>query len=186
MSMPTYRQPAGSSPRMRGAPAPVLGKGLKNGIIPADAGSTTRASAPSAPVRDHPRGCGEHMCLLSCLAMPMGSSPRMRGAHRAPSWWPSNSWIIPADAGSTTSLLSEGQVSEDHPRGCGEHLPATANQGDYMGSSPRMRGALVRIAPCRACRGIIPADAGSTISHCVESHCSPDHPRGCGEHAFSG
>ena len=51
------------------------------------------------------------------------------------------------------------------------------------GSSPRMRGAQDRILPRRIPRRIIPADAGSTTAILVSSVCSPDHPRGCGEHA---
>ena len=53
------------------------------------------------------------------------------------------------------------------------------------GSSPRMRGAQDRILPRRIPRRIIPADAGSTTAILVSSVCSPDHPRGCGEHRAS-
>ena len=49
----------GSSPRMRGAACtpPVLSNGI--GIIPAHAGSSSRAYTTIGTSRDHPRACGE-------------------------------------------------------------------------------------------------------------------------------
>ena len=86
----------------------------------------------------------------------------MRGALRDVKPLPPGKGIIPADAGSTTSLLSEGQVSEDHPRGCGEHALVFAQCGLVHGSSPRMRGAPINRDRFIPASGIIPADAGST------------------------
>ena len=72
---------AGSSPRMRGAPRlGVLARPVQ-GIIPADAGSTTSCFAPLTFDQDHPRGCGEHTHSTSIVPVLTGSSPRMRGAH---------------------------------------------------------------------------------------------------------
>ena len=51
----------GSSPRMRGAPVRWRLVGFGNGIIPADAGSTTMRNAIDGSIKDHPRGCGEHL-----------------------------------------------------------------------------------------------------------------------------
>ena len=71
----------GSSPRMRGAQGghvlgiPVLG------IIPADAGSTSRTWAEDPASKDHPRGCWEHCRQLRIPSTAAGSSPRMRGAR---------------------------------------------------------------------------------------------------------
>ena len=53
--------PAGSSPRMRGAPGVNLGDPDAGGIIPADAESTRFWSRTPLHTRDHPRGCGEHI-----------------------------------------------------------------------------------------------------------------------------
>ena len=50
------------------------------------------------------------------------------------------------------------------------------------GSSPRMRGARLRIFPFPKWLGIIPAYAGSTFFRLVTSFSSWDHPRVCGEH----
>ena len=90
--------------------------------------------------------------------------------------------IIPADAGSTSTVSKIIGASEDHPRGCGEHGLGKRSFTRTTGSSPRMRG-----APGLVCRvsvpvGIIPADAGSTTMRNAIDGSIKDHPRGCGEH----
>ena len=70
--------------------------------------------------------------------------------------------IIPADAGSTTTTTRGTATCADHPRGCGEHVPITYMANCEIGSSPRMRGALVSHYCCILLLRIIPADAGST------------------------
>ena len=95
----------GSSPRMRGAHMSDSFSSFGKGIIPADAGSTGSCGRHRRSSRDHPRGCGEHCRLVVLVLYWSGSSPRMRGAH----WWVLSRavWlrIIPADAGSTESLM---------------------------------------------------------------------------------
>ena len=93
--------PAGSSPRMRGAPELTAQLRLQPGIIPADAGSTRCQPGRSGCWRDHPRGCGEHSVLVSYPSAYKGSSPRMRGAHRLHIQQPTIIRIIPTHAGST-------------------------------------------------------------------------------------
>ena len=67
---------------MRGAPD-THGQGLERvRIIPADAGSTEQQANCSLCAMDHPRGCGEHMAMSLAVRLTLGSSPRMRGAHR--------------------------------------------------------------------------------------------------------
>ena len=94
-------------------------------------------------------------------------------------------------------------LQEDHPRGCGEHCRWSLSWLSVWGSSPRMRGApgsrprgtsLPGIIPADAGstvtthhripggRGIIPADAGSTGLSPRMAYRGWDHPRGCGEH----
>ena len=71
----------GSSPHVRGAP---LGKAYgcaSIGIIPACAGSTRQQGNHGAPVRDHPRMCGEHSPLVKMVVELVGSSPHVRGAR---------------------------------------------------------------------------------------------------------
>ena len=74
-----------------------------------------------------------------------GSSPRMRGAQDGSGKSGNGFRIIPADAGSTMSGLTEALNSKDHPRGCGEHLFQGISRIRSKGSSPRMRGAHLKI-----------------------------------------
>ena len=74
---------SGSSPRMRGTRLLLQLVCLHCGIIPAYAGNTSRLSQGKAAWRDHPRVCGEHSGISSIHSPALGSSPRMRGTHRA-------------------------------------------------------------------------------------------------------
>ena len=91
----------GSSPRMRGALACPIFAVQRDGIIPADAGSTCRLTRSCAWKRDHPRGCGEHDVVAPGKYPVGGSSPRMRGALILTFQSAILLRIIPADAGST-------------------------------------------------------------------------------------
>ena len=91
--------------------------------------------------------------------------------------------IIPAYAGSTWRCDVTTPRSWDHPRVCGEHSVIWKVSKLLLGSSPRMRGALVGDLDKRARDGIIPAYAGSTSSCSAAPTPSRDHPRVCGEHA---
>ena len=86
---------------MRGAPISSRPLPVRDGIIPADAGSTVQLELEFVPDRDHPRGCGEHNSLIVTALFPVGSSPRMRGAPAGHVVRAGESRIIPADAGST-------------------------------------------------------------------------------------
>ena len=147
---------------MRGAPDRGRVACAHPWIIPADAGSTSCRSTPGCPRQDHPRGCGEHALTVSACMRLTGSSPRMRGAPRQ--YWPCGRkpGIIPADAGSTKWAGRNMLQYSDHPRGCGEHQPASGPTSHVSGSSPRMRGAPCRFCSCSYTTRIIPADAGST------------------------
>ena len=90
--------------------------------------------------------------------------------------------IIPADAGSTQRQRVLLPQTRDHPRGCGEHSLSFARRHSSVGSSPRMRGALVHRQRIKLFPGIIPADAGSTVLPYSHALFKKDHPRGCGEH----
>ncbi len=72
---------SGSSPRMRGARRSPCRAVSREGIIPADAGSTRTPTRRSLSSRDHPRGCG--------------------GARHREDRARGEAGIIPADAGST-------------------------------------------------------------------------------------
>ena len=172
----------GSSPRMRGALVSCLNYAVKDGIIPADAGSTAMNLKENVDIWDHPRGCGEHILDRQILISHSGSSPRMRGALGYDPGVGAGPRIIPADAGSTSPGSHCVRHLKDHPRGCGEHCCASALMAWDDPSSPRMRGALVAGRQSRIGCRIIPADAGSTSGLAMPSFFLEDHPRGCGEH----
>ena len=113
-------------------------------------------------LEDHPRGCGEHRAGRTRAVRTGGSSPRMRGARATVCKKGHRRGIIPADAGSTRLPCVLALESEDHPRGCGEHVSVLLLAGFGGGSSPRMRGAQGIVVVTDRNGGIIPADAGST------------------------
>ena len=86
---------------MRGAQQLLLLFGYVLGIIPAYAGSTDLLPKARLSPEDHPRVCGEHCSAGAWEASDWGSSPRMRGAHRASILSTAVIGIIPAYAGST-------------------------------------------------------------------------------------
>ena len=65
---------------------------------------------------------------------------------------------------------------------CGEHHHSSVLLIVNLGSSPLVRGALLRRTHGRAVDGIIPACAGSTFERNRFTCRGQDHPRLCGEH----
>ena len=72
----------GSSPHARGAPASGASGMCWPGIIPACAGSTTKAETDGYRCGDHPRMRGEHSSFNLSSLFSGGSSPHARGARR--------------------------------------------------------------------------------------------------------
>ena len=68
---------------------------------------------------------------------------------------------------------------------CGEHLRPCVVIAGLLGSSPHVRGALLRVRAERQSTGIIPACAGSTMATVILLMNWRDHPRMCGEHYMS-
>lgn len=58
----TQLAPVGSPPHRRGAPPPPQRPQEREGITPAQAGSTVTPSSFASPIGDHPRTGGEHTC----------------------------------------------------------------------------------------------------------------------------
>ena len=106
----------------------------------------------------------------------------MRGAPKFCSRFNGASGIIPAYAGSTGNRGHRQGVSQDHPRVCGEHLGCSVDELKKEGSSPRMRGAHMRLSRRPFSSRIIPAYAGSTHAVDAPPRGPWDHPRVCGEH----
>ena len=114
---------------------------------------------------DHPRMCGEHHPPIPNEKRQTGSSPHVRGAPDNRQWFHPVTGIIPACAGSTHAFYRSNSIVRDHPRMCGEHHVVGVASAVRQGSSPHVRGALIR-SP-----GITSKDR--------------DHPRMCGEHVLS-
>ena len=132
---------SGSSPRMRGTPLPSFRRCNHRRIIPADAGNTAPEMRVKWVPKDHPRGCGEHLpCMSTSTVVSAGSSPRMRGTRIGIIQDLQIVGIIPADAGNTIFKCRLAGLSQDHPRGCGEHILISGRMASLKGSSPRMRG----------------------------------------------
>ena len=153
---------AGSSPRMRGTPCAADGMPLDVGIIPAHAGNTPDQRRTCHVRRDHPRACGEHREHARIIIRRVGSSPRMRGTLDLMRQTRDAIGIIPAHAGNTALQTRRMWCGGDHPRACGEHSVWPSRYLIRVGSSPRMRGTLVRYKRFEHVRGIIPAHAGNT------------------------
>ena len=69
----------GSPPRVRGKDLLVSSQLAAFGITPACAGKSISASVGGAPVRDHPRVCGEKAASKAIPSNGQGSPPRVRG-----------------------------------------------------------------------------------------------------------
>jgi len=173
----------GSSPRRRGARAGHRLGPPKTRIIPAQAGSTDAALWSHSAPQDHPRAGGEHSRRWVRAFGPSGSSPRRRGARLDGRGEPARRGIIPAQAGSTISDHDPPPAGQDHPRAGGEHLAQEEQVSASEGSSPRRRGARLRLHVLSDVRGIIPAQAGSTTPSSGRRCRGRDHPRAGGEHA---
>ena len=176
---------AGSSPHTRGAPHRPRGRVGGKGIIPAYAGSTSAVRSASPLPRDHPRIRGEHNPHLDTAKGSGGSSPHTRGAPAGSQATLSFPRIIPAYAGSTSSIHTKGDVKRDHPRIRGEHRLFTEYERRGGGSSPHTRGARPIMSYNAPWTGIIPAYAGSTTPAPPTVSRSSDHPRIRGEHFLS-
>ena len=152
----------GSSPRARGAVRCVVVRERVGGIIPARAGSSVPAHHKGNIRRDHPRARGEQSLSYRQITVDEGSSPRARGAGSLQKVTDAQSGIIPARAGSRYRSCLPCRESRDHPRARGEQSINHGKASDFVGSSPRARGAAVIMADDIRLSGIIPARAGSS------------------------
>ena len=152
----------GSSPRVRGSRELVAYFLYGSGIIPAGAGLTWTAIRGAACAKDHPRGCGAHLCRTTRLSSAAGSSPRVRGSLAKENYRLVVGGIIPAGAGLTSLISDSRSLTWDHPRGCGAHRPHHLFKHRKRGSSPRVRGSLPDLKDALVMDGIIPAGAGLT------------------------
>ena len=154
----------GSPPRMRGKDGVNDSAQAVTGITPACAGKRDKAGLPFAPVRDHPRVCGEKTSASSLFNTAAGSPPRVRGKELRVETCFSHDGITPAYAGKRVSRSRAKTGEWDHPRVCGEKK-FTFDAGKLIpGSPPRMRGKALDLNLLTASLGITPAYAGKSAS----------------------
>ena len=172
----------GSSPRMRGTPAPAMPSSRLSGIIPAYAGNTLCVYSPAARrAGSSPRMRGTQYWRVRAVGL-HGIIPAYAGNTRAASISIWSVGIIPAYAGNTSPWPRRPANTRDHPRVCGEHTIVASVRNAPQGSSPRMRGTPMMSPSSGRMLGIIPAYAGNTSFTALHASASRDHPRVCGEH----
>ena len=152
---------AGSSPRVRGTGAwrrllPTAAR-----FIPAGAGNRFRLRVIWEIRAVHPRGCGEQVQTARDLGNPGGSSPRVRGTVAGFRGFPAFARFIPAGAGNRDATGYYLDPDAVHPRGCGEQMNSPGTSSMRTGSSPRVRGTALSLAPRRQALRFIPAGAGN-------------------------
>ncbi len=114
-----------------------------------------------------------------------GSSPRVRGTPIVSAIERHRHRFIPACAGNAVLYLRIRTMMTVHPRVCGERTITHSIPPNLAGSSPRVRGTLVRFRWHWRRNRFIPACAGNAGSWSRQAWPSTVHPRVCGERAAS-
>ena len=160
----------GSSPRVRGTRRGRLASARQRRFIPACAGNSRfgRRAPPRPPV--HPRVCGELNSRLVAALASTGSSPRVRGTHRAGRHRVREHRFIPACAGNSTALtrLLTPRV-RFIPACAGNSLPRMTTTNDTP-VHPRVCGELHGlVGRTPEFDRFIPACAGNSLRRATES-----------------
>ena len=130
----------GSPPRVRGTVAAIVEDGGRNRITPACAGNSAPRRWCSGRCWDHPRVCGEQLDRHHQGYRHHGSPPRVRGTVRRGGGYAPGQGITPACAGNSRGHRQPDRGNQDHPRVCGEQVPALMGKAMIEGSPPRVRG----------------------------------------------
>ena len=117
----------------------------------------------------------------SSITRAKGSPPHMRGKGECANWLLSLVRITPAHAGKSFSAFNDPDLSEDHPRTCGEKQTPSRFPDADGGSPPHMRGKGKSGSRYPARRRITPAHAGKRCDAADNHADGGDHPRTCGE-----
>ena len=171
---------AGSSPQVRGRPAPGGAARRRAGLIPAGAGQTEQRRGHFRTNWAHPRRCGADSCPPPLHQPGPGSSPQVRGRLGCADGSGHLRGLIPAGAGQTVGQSPEPPARRAHPRRCGADVKQVQAQADMAGSSPQVRGRRRHPLNLRTTGGLIPAGAGQTcFGQFLPVHLRA-HPRRCG------
>ena len=162
----------GSSPRVRGKAAGRPGATERRGITPACAGKSGQLIFSRPCKKDHPRVCGEKAALANLGAQPGGSPPRVRGKVDCKYYFTCVIRITPACAGKRLSWYGERNLTEDHPRVCGEKPETLCIYSSVLGSPPRVRGKEIIGENSDDKTRITPACAGKRNLFLIKSYLS--------------
>ena len=154
---------------------------LRFWITPACAGKSMAQLGPCGVGGDHPRMCGEKICVKLSLKSLFGSPPRMRGKAPINRHQAEEHGVTPACAGKSAGTGSRSGASWDHPRVCGEKHSAMVASLQIKGSPPRVRGKVPGEGFLSQHQRITPACAGKSGGLPCRVHRRGDHPRLCGE-----
>ena len=154
----------GSSPLARGTLPRLWTRPLRERLIPARAGNTSRPARGHHLPAAHPRSRGEHGGCRWCRVQGSGSSPLARGTLACRSRRRPNHRLIPARAGNTKTLPSRYLLTTAHPRSRGEHQSIIKSINHLTGSSPLARGTPERVLNLEREGRLIPARAGNTLA----------------------
>ena len=155
---------AGSPPHMRGKGRKLRTHLPPEGITPAHAGKSGGDDFLSGLFGDHPRTCGEKICMQLIMGCCTGSPPHMRGKGDFTPFRPVETGITPAHAGKSVMGCFGAPLTGDHPRTCGEKQTHTPNGCICTGSPPHMRGKDGFTLKRLFIPGITPAHAGKRVS----------------------
>ena len=180
MSILAYKG-IGSPPHLRGKPSSFTVFCSSSGITPAPAGKTCKVGAYFICAQDHPRTCGENAESPFFTGLSPGSPPHLRGKHKIPIILIYFHRITPAPAGKTLHSHLVLDLSQDHPRTCGENVFSPGKSLNHSGSPPHLRGKQNEYGITAYPRRITPAPAGKTLHSHLVLDLSQDHPRTCGE-----
>ena len=136
------------------------------------------------PHKDHPCVCGEKLHAERYFVWGRGSPLRVRGKDQNGGNVYITSGITPACAGKRKSFQIRQRKIWDHPRVCGEKLPAARAFMCIIGSPPRVRGKGLNADTLLLATGITPACAGKRKNLNSITRKQGDHPRVCGEKLF--
>ena len=134
---------------------------------------------------DHPRSCGANFQVCSRRLCDCGSSPLVRGQPASVAKDLIRNRIIPARAGPTRCGKSIYIAYPDHPRSCGANARRDVQVIPQYGSSPLVRGQLLKKRINTQNLRIIPARAGPTVAAAASPWACPDHPRSCGANCYT-
>ena len=118
---PAALRAIGSPPQVRGKRKVSFRKSKALRITPAGAGKTLNKSSIYSKSQDHPRRCGENLTKVNVHTSLLGSPPQVRGKPACRRGSVFLSWITPAGAGKTATVLLAFKAAWDHPRRCGEN-----------------------------------------------------------------